>query len=145
SAAERLAEARAGLDTAIAARKMGLVGIATILGLAVLRSSNRRMINWRLGASALAPPTGSRALVLKTEAGRAIFSRIGELITALLGFQEEGARFVFGNLVQSSVPVAAADGSAVDGTAMVAQTGAYFAFNVLPTIIFFSALMSVMY
>jgi CNT family concentrative nucleoside transporter len=41
--------------------------------------------------------------------------------------------------------VVAADGVTTEGTAMVAQTGAYFAFNVLPTIIFFSALMSVLY
>ncbi|HRP07759.1 MAG TPA: nucleoside transporter C-terminal domain-containing protein, partial [Gemmatimonadales bacterium] len=43
------------------------------------------------------------------------------------------------------VPVTSADGSAIEGAAQVAQTGAYFAFNVLPTIIFFSALMSVLY
>jgi concentrative nucleoside transporter, CNT family len=145
SAADRLADARAGLDTPFAERLIGLLGIATMLGIAVLLSSNRKRINWRLVASGLGLQAVFGIIVLKTEAGRAVFQRIGEMITALLGFQEEGARFVFGNLVQSSVPVIPADGTASEGVTMVAQTGAYFAFNVLPTIIFFSALMSVLY
>jgi len=145
SAAERLADARAGLDTPFAERLIGLLGIATMLGIAVLLSSNRKRINWKLVASGLGLQAVFGIIVLKTEVGRAVFQRVGEMITALLGFQEEGARFVFGNLVQSSVPVIPADGTASDNVVMVAQTGAYFAFNVLPTIIFFSALMSVLY
>jgi CNT family concentrative nucleoside transporter len=73
---------------------------------------------------------------------------MGGWITALLGFQEQGARFVFGNLVQSNVPVGTPDATtgALDGSmGLIANTGAFFAFNVLPTIIFFSALMSVLY
>jgi CNT family concentrative nucleoside transporter len=54
---------------------------------------------------------------------------------------------VFGNLVQSNVPVGTAGANgALDTTAgFLANTGAFFAFSVLPTIIFFSALMSVLY
>jgi CNT family concentrative nucleoside transporter len=75
------------------------------------------------------------------------FDSVGAAITGLLRFQEQGARFVFGNLVQSTVPVGVpGPGGALDASAgYVASTGAYFAFNVLPTIIFFSALMSVLY
>lgn len=145
SAAERLADARTTMDTPLAERLVGLLGIATMLALAVLMSSNRRRINWRLVASGLGLQALFGVLVLKTEAGRAIFAKVGQMITALLGFQEQGARFVFGNLVQSTVPVTAPDGTVGEGAVMVAQTGAYFAFNVLPTIIFFSALMSVLY
>lgn len=145
SAADRLAEAQLGLEIPLAQRLIGILGIATMLGIAVLLSYDRKAINWKLVASGLALQTVFGLIVLKTSAGRAVFSTIGDLITRLLGFQEEGARFVFGNLVQSTVPVASADGSAVEGVAMVAQTGSYFAFNVLPTIIFFSALMSVLY
>ena len=85
--------------------------------------------------------------VRHASAGRAVFQWIGGLVTALLGFQEQGARFVFGTLVQSNVPVGTpAAGGALDTTAgLIANTGAFFAFNVLPTIIFFSALMSVLY
>jgi CNT family concentrative nucleoside transporter len=86
-------------------------------------------------------------VVLKTDAGRAFFDQVGGVVTGLLGFQEQGARFVFGNLVQHTVPVGTpGPNGALDSTGgYVAATGAYFAFNVLPTIIFFSALMSVLY
>jgi CNT family concentrative nucleoside transporter len=142
TAAERLAVAREGLDTPIAERAIGLLGIAVMLGLTVLMSYDRKRIDWKLVASGLALQTVFGLIVLKTEAGRVVFQKIGDLITSLLGFQEQGARFVFGNLVQSTVPVS---GGPAEGAGMVANTGAYFAFNVLPTIIFFSALMSVLY
>src|SRR6266498_338067 len=67
-----------------------------------------------------------------------MFAFANYVIKSLLSFQEQGARFVFGNLVQNEVPL----GGGVTG---VAQTGAFFAFNVLPTIIFFSSLMTVLY
>ncbi len=82
--------------------------------------------------------------VLKTEAGRRFFEVMNNVVIGLLGFSEEGARFLFGNLVENEVPVIAAS-NAAEGAEMVASVGASFAFNVLPTIIFFSALMSVMY
>lgn len=145
TAAERLVEARAGLDIPIAERLIGLLGVATMLGLAVLLSYDRKAINWKLVASGLGLQAVFGVLVLKTTAGQWIFLKIGHFVTSLLGFQEQGARFVFGNLVQSTVPVTTADGTVAGGAAMVAQTGSYFAFNVLPTIIFFSSLMSVLY
>ncbi len=147
TAAERLAAAQAGLDTPLASRLMGLVGIATMLGLAVLLSYDRKRIDWRLVGSGLALQALFGVIVLKTGPGKAVFNAVGRAITGLLGFQEQGARFVFGNLVQSNVPVGLpGPGGSLDTTAgFVANTGAFFAFNVLPTIIFFSALMSVLY
>ena len=141
TAAERLAAAQQGLDIPIGQRLIGLLGVATMLTIAWLISYDRKAINWRLVLSGVGIQALFGVIVLKTGAGRAVFSYVGDLITRLIGFQEQGARFVFGNLVQSSVPVSG--GGAAPG--MVAETGAYFAFNVLPTIIFFSALMSVMY
>lgn len=147
TAAERLAAAQAGLDTPLSSRLIGLVGIATMLGLAYLLSYDRKKIDWRLVGSGLALQALFGIIVLKTGPGKAVFNAVGRAITGLLGFQEQGARFVFGNLVQSNVPVGVAGSSGgLDTTAgMVANTGAFFAFNVLPTIIFFSALMSVLY
>ncbi len=141
TAAERLAEARNGLDIPMGERLIGFIGIGVMILIAWLMSYDRKRINWRLVLSGFGLQAVFGLLVLKTELGRTIFQRIGDLITSLLGFQEQGARFVFGNLVQSTVPVTGEGVTA--GT--VAQTGAFFAFNVLPTIIFFSALMSVMY
>ena len=141
TAAERLAAAQAGLDIPMGQRLIGLLGIATMLGIAWLMSYDRRSINWRLVATGLGLQALFGFVVLKTDLGRRVFSAVGDAITSLLGFQEQGARFVFGNLVQSAVPVSGE--GATPG--LVAETGAFFAFNVLPKIIFFSALMSVMY
>lgn len=147
TAAERLAEAQGGLATPMAARLVGVLGIAVMIGIAVLLSYDRRRIDWRLVATGLLLQVLFGLAVLKTDAGQAFFAQAGRVVTGLLGFQEEGARFVFGNLVQHSVPVGTpGPNGALDTSAgYVAATGAYFAFNVLPTIIFFSALMSVLY
>lgn len=147
TAAERLDAARQGLDTPLGERLIGLLGMATMLGIAVLLSYDRKRIDWRLVAAGLGIQAVFGFIVLKTAAGRAFFAAVGGAITGLLRFQEQGARFVFGNLVQSQVPVGVPGANgALDTTAgMVANTGAFFAFNVLPTIIFFSALMSVLY
>jgi CNT family concentrative nucleoside transporter len=147
TAAERMAEAQAGLDTPIGSRLIGLLGILSMILIAVLLSYDRRHINWRLVATGLGLQALFGVIVLKTEPGRVFFDSVGAAITGLLRFQEQGARFVFGNLVQSTVPVGVpGPGGALDASAgYVASTGAYFAFNVLPTIIFFSALMSVLY
>lgn len=147
TAAERFAALSVGLDIPLGQRLIGVLGIAVMIGLVVLMSADRKRINWRLVATGLTLQLVFGLIVLKTDVGRAFFQSLGGAITALLGFQEQGARFVFGNLVQSNVPVGTPDAvGSLDGSlGMVANTGAYFAFNVLPTIIFFSALMSVLY
>ncbi len=147
TAAERLAEARSGLDTPLQFRLVGLIGMATIILLAVAISYNRRAIRWRLVASGLGLQALFGVIVLKTEPGRVFFRVLGDMVTSLLAFQEQGARFVFGNLVQNQVPVGlpGSDGLVAPSGGLVADAGAFFAFNVLPTIIFFSALMSVLY
>jgi CNT family concentrative nucleoside transporter len=147
TAAERLAGARAGLDTPLMDRLVGVLGVAVMLGIAVLLSHDRRRIDWRLVGGGLLLQVLFGLVVLKTDAGRVFFDQVGGIVTGLLGFQEQGARFVFGNLVQSTVPVGTpgAGGGLDTSAGYVAATGAYFAFNVLPTIIFFSSLMSVLY
>jgi len=128
-------------------RLVGLLGVAVIIGVAVLMSRDRRRIPWRLVAAGLALQVVFALVVLRTVAGRAFFDAIGGIFSALLRFQEQGARFVFGNLVQQSVPVGVpgADGTLDTAAGYVAGTGALIAFSVLPTIIFFAALMSVLY
>ena len=147
TAAERLAAAQAGLDTPIAARFVGVLGVLTMIAIAVALSYDRKRIDWRLVGTGLALQALFGVIVLKTGPGRAFFDAVGRAITGLLGFQEQGERFVFGNLVQSNVPVGlpGADVALDTSAGYIANTGAYFAFNVLPTIIFFSALMSVLY
>ncbi|HEX8465198.1 MAG TPA: nucleoside transporter C-terminal domain-containing protein [Abditibacterium sp.] len=86
-------------------------------------------------------------LVLNTPG---FFYAINEGVNALLNFSREGGKFLFGNLVDNNVPVGAPPAGAetmgpILKPTSYAATGAFFAFNVLPTIIFFSALSTLMY
>jgi concentrative nucleoside transporter, CNT family len=136
-----------GLHISLAERATGLLGLAVLLGLAWLLSYDRRRIPWRLVGTGLALQTAFGFLVLKSTPGRWFFEGVGGVVNGLLGFTAEGARFLFGNLIGSNIPVGTLrpDGT-LDATAgFVASAGALFAFGVLPTIIFFSSLMSVLY
>jgi CNT family concentrative nucleoside transporter len=136
-----------GLQTTLAERLTGLVGIVVILAIAWALSYDRKRIPWRLVAAGLALQTAFGVLVLKTAPGRWFFEAVGGIVSGLLGFTAEGASFLFGNLVRAQVPVGTPQaGGGLDSTAgFVANAGAAFAFGVLPTIIFFSSLMSVLY
>lgn len=85
-------------------------------------------------------------IVLKTPG---FFVAINDAVDALLKFAREGGKFLFGNLVDNNVPVGTPAGSETMGPILkptaFAGVGAYFAFSVLPTIIFFSALSTLMY
>ncbi len=141
-----LAQLKDGLDTPLLERLVGLLGIAAILGIAYLISWDRKNINWRLVRSGLLLQAIFAVIVLRTDPGRWFFQEFGNLVNHLLSFSVQGAAIIFGNLVNSTVPVGAPTAGGVDASGgLVAQTGAFFAFNVLPTIIFFSALMSVLY
>jgi len=144
------AAADVGGGTPFVARLMGLVGIAAMVGIAWLLSSNRARVSWRLVGIGVLMQAVLGVIVLKTGVGRALFDGANIVFTRLLAFTEEGARFIFGNLVRNNVPVgeptgAPADMSPLSDPGLWAATGAYFAFGVLPTIIFFSSLMSVFY
>lgn len=119
----------------------GLLGIAVILGIALLFSNNKRRVNWRLVGMGLLIQSIFGVFVIKGEQLGEIFSPLGwvklffswiaEGFVVVLGFTTEGAKFVFGDLAISP-------GS-------TSSLGFFFAFQVLPTIIFFSSLMSVLY
>lgn len=119
----------------------GLFGIGVILGIAFLFSNNKRRVNWRLVGMGLLIQSVFGILVIKgAELGKLfaplgwpkiLFGWIAEGFVVVLGFTTEGARFIFGNLAISQ--------------GMEGSLGFFFAFQVLPTIIFFSCLMSVLY
>lgn len=109
----------------------GFFGLAVVVGIAFLFSNNKSKVNWRLVATGIALQFLFAFIVIKTEIGRTVFHAISGGFVRLLDFTTEGATFVFGPL---------AIGPAAPGT-----MGFFFAFQVLPTIIFFAALMSVFY
>jgi len=133
------------LQTPFAQRLMGIVGLATMILIAWLMSIDRKHVDWRLVGAGLALQGVFGFIVLRTAAGRWFFRTVGEWVSVLLGFAVEGARFVFGNMTGSTVPVGVPSAGGVVSQGLVADTGAFFAFTVLPTIIFFSSLMSVLY
>jgi CNT family concentrative nucleoside transporter len=152
SAGEVAARALAEVDTPLHLRLLSLLGTALLVLLAWLLSVNRRAVDWRIVAWGIGLQLVFALLVLKTAPGAVFFEAVNRAFIGLLGFTQDGARFVFGNLVENNVPVGGplrgpAEGAPVasDAVAGWAHTGAYFAFTVLPTIIFFSALMALLY
>ncbi len=115
---------------------MGLVGFTAILGTAFLMSNNRKAINYRLVVSGLILQLVMAIFVLKVPFGQELFRQIGDAITALLHFSDEGAGFVFGPLVRNPKDMLQLFGAGADYI---------FAFRVIPTIIFVSSLVSISY
>lgn len=139
---------RGGLGTPLLERLRSVLGLLFLTGLAWLMSVDRKRVAWRVVAWGISLQLIFAVFILKTPVGARIFDTMNVVVVALLGFTVDGARFLFGNLVFNSVPVGAGDpgqGPFTDMPGMVANTGGFFAFNVLPTIIFFSSLMTVLY
>ena len=105
----------------------GLFGLVSLLGIAWLFSEQRRSVDWRLVATGLGLQIVFACFVLLTPWGTRVFGALSEGFVQLLGFTAQGSRFIFGDFVD------------------VSKFGFVFAFQVLPTIIFFAALMSVLY
>ncbi len=136
------------LDTPLLDRLRSLFGLLLIGVIAWLLSVDRRRVPWRVVGWGLALQFGFAVFILKTPIGAELFAVLNTLVVSLLGFTVEGARFIFGDLVYNNVPVGVGDAGNVpisESPQLVARTGAFFAFNVLPTIIFFSSLMSLLY
>ena len=105
----------------------GLFGLAVLLGIAWLFSNNKRAVDWKLIGTGITLQVAFAALVLLVPGGRDVFDWLGQGFVKILSFVNEGSSFIFGSLLD------------------VPKNGFIFAFQVLPTIIFFSALMGVMY
>jgi CNT family concentrative nucleoside transporter len=139
---------RGPLDTSLAERVRSFVGLLVLAALAWALSTDRRRVPWRVVAWGIALQVAFALFILRTPVGAGIFQAMNVAVVSLLGFTVDGARFVFGNLVENNVPVGTGQPGQGAFTALpgqVAHTGAFFAFNVLPTIIFFSSLMAVLY
>ena len=105
----------------------GLFGLAVLLGITWLFSNNKKAVDWKLVATGITLQIAFAALVLLVPGGRDVFDWLGKGFVKILSFVNEGSNFIFGSLMD------------------IPKYGFIFAFQVLPTIIFFSALMGVMY
>jgi concentrative nucleoside transporter, CNT family len=128
-------------------RFIGILGMLTMIGIVYLLSSNRRAVKLRVIGWGLGLQFTFALIVLKTKPGVWFFQKMNDIVIGILSCAQAGASFVFGNLVQNNIPVTPTDVIANSPSipTFVANAGAMFAFSVLPTIIFFSALMSVLY
>lgn len=119
----------------------GLLGIVILLGIAYLLSNNKSKINWRLVGTGLSIQFFFAIFIMKGDNlaqyfsplgwPKAFFTWISSFFVLVLNYTTEGATFVFGDLAKSP----GSEGS----------LGMFFAFQVLPTIIFFASLMSILY
>lgn len=146
-----LEELKSGkIKQSLGGRLMGIVGCLFMLALAVLLSLNRKKISWKLVGIGITLQFAFAFVVLKLEIGQRFFKGANTVIVKILQFSTEGARFLFGNLVYPNVPIGIPTSppptfAQLSSSEFFANTGAFFAFNVLPTIIFFSALTAVLY
>lgn len=109
-------------------RFTGILGLITMLGLAYVFSTNRRAIRLKTVAWGLGLQIAFAIFVLKIDFGRTLFQKAGDAVNQLLAYAFAGSQFVFGDLGRQG-----------------SQLGFYFAFQVLPTVIFICALFAVLY
>jgi CNT family concentrative nucleoside transporter len=109
-------------------RFTGILGLLTMLGLAYTFSTNRRAINKKTVVWGLGLQVVFAIFVLKIELGRVLFQKAGDYVNRLLSYSFEGSKFVFGALGAQGSPM-----------------GFFFAFQVLPTVIFIAAFFAVLY
>ncbi len=107
----------------------GILGMLVLLGIAVVFSSNRKAINWKTAAIGLGIQLLLAIGILKVPFIRDIFSLLGKIFNEILNYTVAGSQFLLGNLLNLDNP----------------NIGYIFAFQILPTIIFFSALTSVLF
>ncbi len=126
-------------------RLRAAAGVALLIGLSFALSKDRGKISWRVVAWGLGLQLAFAILVLRTSAGVAAFDKLNHVVHALLGYGTDGGRFLFGELVGNEVPVGTVQDGAFQPGDGVARTGAFFAFRILPNIIFISSLVTVLY
>ena len=105
----------------------GIIGLSTIILIAYLLSNNKKRIDWKTIIIGLSSQLFIAVAVLRVEFVRMIFEKIGQGFLAIVTFTNQGSKILFGELADSS------------------KYGEIFVFQVLPVIIFFSALTSVLY
>lgn len=138
---------RVSEDSSLFARLRGIFGMVVLLGIAFALSNNRRAVSWRVVGWGMGLQLIFALIILKSGPGRAVFEAAKVAIEKVLSFTDEGAGFIFGNLYRGTGEIGAEGPlSLVDGsTGDIVAVGTIFVMHVLPTIIFFGALMSVLF
>ncbi len=112
----------------LSSRLVGLLGIVVILGIGYAMSSQRRSIRWKVIAWGFGLQVLFAIFVLRVPLGQQLFRRLGDFVTSILHYSYAGSEFVFGELGKPN-----------------SSLGVIFALQILPAIIFVSALFAIMY
>ncbi|MFT5139753.1 MAG: CNT family concentrative nucleoside transporter [Lysobacterales bacterium] len=105
----------------------GVFGLAVLLSIAFAFSLDRKNTNWKLVASGIGLQLAFAIIVILVPGGREVFNFLSGIFVKVIGFAMVGSEFIFGDLARADA------------------FGFVFAFQVLPTIIFFASLMGVLY
>lgn len=105
----------------------GLFGLLVLMSIAWIFSAHRKHVNWRVVGLGVVLQLIFAVLVLKSTWGQAVFDALSRVFVTIIGFTQVGTQFIFGPLTN------------------IGEFGFIFAIQVLPTIIFFASLMSVLY
>src|SRR3989441_11512114 len=112
----------------LGSRLTGIFGLILILGIGVALSRNRRAIRGRVVAWGVGLQLAFAIFVLRVPIGQTIFGWLGAVVTKILGFSYAGSEFVFGEIGKQH-----------------SSLGVVFAFQIMPAIIFVSALFAILY
>ena len=105
----------------------GIFGLAVLISVAFAFSRHKKSIDWKQVAAGIGLQIVFAVIVIMVPGGREFFDFISRIFVKVIDFAMVGGEFIFGNLTSYE------------------QFGFIFAFQVLPTIIFFASLMSVLY
>ena len=108
-------------------RLISFIGLFVLMSIAFILSTSRKHINWRTITMGVVLQFIIGIFVIKTGIGKALFSDVASIVNKIIAFTDKGASFVFGSLTD------------------IKSMGLIFATDVLPPIIFISALMSILY
>ena len=114
---------------AAADRWRSFAGIFALVGICWAFSRNRRAIDWRMVAIGLGMQGVLAVFLLRVQAGQTLFDAANQSVVKLLDYSKEGSKFLFASYATGQVEPAVTN----------------FAFEVLPSIVFFSSLMAVLY
>ena len=112
---------------------MSIIGMAVLIAIAILFSSNRRAIRLRTVGGAFLIQLAIGAFVLYVPAGRSELQGMSDAVSKVIGYGQDGMSFIFGGLVSDKM------------FELFGGGGFIFAFRVLPIIVFFSSLIAVLY
>jgi len=122
------APAPAAVARSLGSRLTGILGLVVILGIGIAFSRNRRAISWRVVAWGIGLQLLFAVFVLRVPVGQEVFKWLGATVTKILNFSYAGSEFVFGEIGKQHSSI-----------------GVVFAFQIMPAIIFVSALFAIMY